>query len=523
MGMVLALTALGMAGCSADAETGTAGEEDDLTSLTARQRILTFDGIVYVEPGTTEAGILTAARKQTQTAFGALLANEVAVRSREVQNVDVASFKKREVLVVDPNVANDPGKRMIEVKYSYKDEAVVPVALSRHTSLSLALLARGSEHEVDRVVEACTKNDKEAREDAAGGLLWYDFNPSKASCRKVIDQEQRAIDADTSKLTDKAKMVSRSRAERTFLPTAMKLGRAATADRATYPEYDRLFGGGADPNALTVVIVNGRLAHDRVEAVKDGGYYEWMDALGVIFEKHPEFQLTKIEPATDISQATVEGKKYANLSFKDFIQWTVYDIGYPTGLQGAGRTAIKKQIADKLDGKWVTFEKKVKVSVNDGAPKDLTLRIETLFGVEEDAAPHRRALSRGDVVTYNGHSYIGYGPLDPDNFRASSFPNSYQLFWFDSCVSYNYYEKDFFLMKEGGSKNLDIITNGLEAPEYQSGAAQGAFLAKLLDGSMPSYQTLLTAAKATDSLRVVDGELDNKYDPQKTRVKILKP
>ena len=62
---------------------------------------------------------------------------------------------------------------------------------------------------------------------------------------------------------------------------------------------------------------------------------------------------------------------------------------------------------------------------------------------------------------------------DPDNFKSTRFPGSYQLFWFDSCVSYNYYEKDFFTLKEGGSKNLDLITNGLEAPEWQSGEAEG--------------------------------------------------
>jgi hypothetical protein len=30
---------------------------------------------------------------------------------------------------------------------------------------------------------------------------------------------------------------------------------------------------------------------------------------------------------------------------------------------------------------------------------------------------------------------------------------------------------------------------------------------------MTSYQTLLTTAKVTDSLRLVDGELDNEHDP----------
>ena len=516
------LMAGSLAGCSAGDDT-TAEDENDLTSLTARQRIISFEGIVYVDPGTNDTDILAAARKQTQTAFGALLSQKVAVRTREVQNVDTASIKKREVVVVDTNVAGDAGKPMLEVKFKYKDEAVIPVELSRHSSLSLALLAHGADHEWKTIVPDCTKNDKEAREDAEGGLLWYDFDPSRATCRKAIDREQRLIDADTAKLTSKTRMVSKSRAERLFLPTAMKLARAATSEVATYPEYDRLFGGGADPNALTVALVVGRLAHEHHEAVKDGGYYEWMDTLGVIFAKNPEFELTKIEPAETLTSAMVNGRKIDGLSFKNFIQWTVYDTGYPAGLTAAEKTELKLKIGNKLDNHWVTFEKKVKVTMGDGAPKDFKLRIETLFGADEDPEPHRHAVKHGDVVVYNGHSYIGYGPLDPDHFRASSFPDSYQLFFFDSCVSYNYYEKDFFTLKAGGSKNLDIITNGLEAPEYQSGEAQGNLISRLIDGSMPSYQTLLEAAKATDSLRVVDGELDNRYHPTRVKVRVTAP
>ena len=512
-----------VAGCSSPSDDAAAGDEDDLTSLTARQRILTFDGIVYVAPGSTEANILAATRKQTQTAFGALLASKVAVRTRELQNVDAGSLKKREVLVVDTNVAGDAGTPMLEVSYKYKDEAVIPVELARHSSLSLALLAQGADHEWKTIVVDCTKNDKEAREDAEGGLLWYDFDPTRATCRRAIDREQRTIDADTDKLTSKTKMVSKSRAERLFLPTAMRLERAATATKATYPEYDKLFGGGVDPNALTVALVVGRLAHERVEATKDGGYYEWMDMLGVIFAQHPEFELKQIEPAETLTSAMVGGRKIDGLSFKDFIQWTVYDTGYPAGLSAAEKNELKTKIAAKLDNHWVTFEKRVKVAVGDGPAKDLTLRIETLFGADEDPAPHRRAVKRGDVVVYNGHSYIGYGPLDPDHFTAASFPSTYQLFFFDSCVSYNYYEKDFFTLKPGGSKVLDIITNGLEAPEYRSGEMQGNLVGRLLGGSMPSYQTLLGTATETDSLRVVDGELDNAYHPSRVKVRVTAP
>jgi hypothetical protein len=514
-----------LAGCAAKSDDGaTSGDEEDLTSLTARQRTLTFEGVVYVDPKTSESEILDVAKVQTQTAFGALLAQNVAVRTREVQNIDKSSLVKREVLVVDPNVASDKGKSMIEVRYKYGDDAVIPVELSHHTTLSLALLAQGAEHETKLVIPDCTKNDKEAREDAAIGLLWYDFNPSMASCRKAIDREQKTIDADTAKLTDKKKMVAKSRTTRLYLPTAMTLLRADTATKATYPEYDKLFGGGGvDPNALTLGLVVGRLAHEHVEAVKDDGYFEWHDTLGVIFEAHPDFVLTKTEPAEDLTTATVNGKKITGLTFKNFVEWTVFGTGFPAGLNAAEKKEITQKIANKLDNHWVTFEKKVKVAINDGSAKDYTIRINTLFGADEDPEPHRHAVKNNDVVIYNGHSYIGQGPLDPDNFRSTSFAPGYQIFFFDSCVSYNYYEKDFFTLKPGGSKVLDIITNGIEAPESESGAAEGRLIAKLIDGSLPSYQTLLEAAKATDSLRVVDGEIDNKYHPTKVSIRVTKP
>lgn len=512
IGALLGLGAIcALAACSAGDEGPATGEgEEDLTSLTARQRVLYFDGVVYVEPGQSDEKILEVVHEQTQSAFGALLAQEIAVQSRELRNVDKRSFRKRTVTVVDPAGGQ---REMLEVRYAYKDNAVVPVAMSRKTSLSLALLGQGHEPKTKEIVELCTKNDKEARDDAAGGLLWYDFNPSKATCRRAMEAEQRIIDEQTGNLADKSKMIPKARAERVYLPVTMSLVRADTATKATYPEYDRLFSGGAEPGVLNVVLLAGRLAHHRVEARKDDGYYHWMDALGVVFEANPDFELKKIEPAATFP---------AGVTFKDAIKWTVYDQ-WPTGVSGSERTALAASVANMLDNHWVTFEKKVKVSIGGGAPKDLTIRIETLFGADEDPKPHKRALSRGDVVIYNGHSYIGYGPLDPDNFRETRFPSGYQLFFFDSCVSYNYYEKDFFTLKDGGSKNLDLITNGLEAPEWQSGEAEGKFLVKFLSGQNPSYQTLLEAAKATDSLRVVDGEIDNRFHPDRTSVKLSPP
>jgi hypothetical protein len=52
---------------------------------------------------------------------------------------------------------------------------------------------------------------------------------------------------------------------------------------------------------------------------------------------------------------------------------------------------------------------------------------------------------------------------------------------------------------------------------------QGNLIGRLLDGSMPSYQTLLAAASKTDSLRVVDGELDNTCQRAKVVIRVTPP
>ncbi len=520
---LVALGGLCVAACAAPSDDSAEGAEDDLTSLTARQRALTFEGVVYVPVGASDETITETARKQTQTAFGALLNQKIGVQSRELQAIDVRSFRKRAITVFDTAAPGSAGVPMTEVRYIYRDNAVVPVENARRTTLPSALLGTAHTASINKIVEACTKNDKEAREDAAGGLLWYDFDPSRATCRRLMEAEQRAIDADTAKLEDPRTQVSKSRVDRLMLPTTMRLARAENATAATYPEYDKLFSGGVRADTLTLALVVGRLNHKRVEAYKDGGYYEWMAALEEIFRALPGFELKQVEPNEALDQVTIAGRKITELSFAKFVEWTVYDTGWPTGVTGADRTELKQKVGAKLDNHWLTFERKVKVTIGNGAEKDFTLRIETLFGVEEDQAPHKRALRGADVVVYNGHSYIGYGPLDPSNFTRESFPSTYQLFFFDSCVSYNYYEKDFFAFKPGGSKTLDLMTNALEAPEYLSGEAEGKLIAKLLSGSMPSYQTLLATAKDTDSLRVVDGEIDNSFRPDRVTIRVRTP
>jgi len=91
----------------------------------------------------------------------------------------------------------------------------------------------------------------------------------------------------------------------------------------------------------------------------------------------------------------------------------------------------------------------------------------------------------------------------------------------DGCVSYNYYHKDYIPLKQGGTKNLDLVTNGLEAPAWRGGTANGKFLVALLDGARSSYRDLLVAARDTEAMRVVDGELDNEFAPSSAATKVI--
>jgi hypothetical protein len=307
--------------------------------------------------------------------------------------------------------------------------------------------------------------------------------------------------------------------DRTYLPITLTLGADKTNKGTSYPEYDRLYTGGVQANKLVLGFMYGMIDDDPSKPEEDYNFGEWMTHLDLVFKARPGFKLVKTEPAIDLSTVTLaSGKQVTGITFDQIIRWKLDGTGWPAGVTAADRPALLAAVAKKLYKVFLTFEVPVKVKIGAAAEKDFTVAVLTYFGVESDTWTHKRAIKASDVYLYNGHSYIGSGPLDPGNFSAGDFPASYQIFFIDGCVSYNYYEKDYLPLKSGGTKNLDLITNGLEAPSYRSGYALGRFSAALIDGTFPSYSTLLKAAAATDPMRVVDGEVDNVWSPTKAKI-----
>jgi hypothetical protein len=504
----------------------TATSDDDLTSLSARERSLEFQGLVYVSDGAADSTIMRAIQAQTRTAFGALRTQEVAVNNRELKEIDARSIKKRSVTAIDTEHPTAAPRKMLEVKYVYRDRAIVPVAMARRSTLAAAVMSPGYEAQTPRVLRECTANDKDARDFA--DMLWYSFEPTRASCRKAMKDEQTAIDAARRELDDPKVEVPLLEVDRLYRPITVELGPDKTTRGLTFPDYHRLFAGGVVKDKLVVALVNGYIDHHKPKFVnKDFGYAEWLKTLKEVFDSRPGFELVDARPAVGFKEFKLgtAGKVARVGRFQDILAMELDDTGYPEGLNADERTDLKRQFSARAEKHWLTFEAPVRVSVGGGPEKDFGIQLTTYFGSEEDVRPFKHAFRNADVVVYNGHSYVGAGPMDPTNYSADDFTKAYQILFFDSCVSFNYYEKDFFALKGGGAQNLDLITNGMESPADESGPAQGRFIASLMSGRAPSYRALLETMTETDALRVVDGEIGNEYSPDKpsTKVSVRQP
>ena len=495
------------AACTADSSSngeGTPGDEDDLTSINARSRTLQFVGTVYVEAGASDDAILSAVRAQSQTAFGPMRTSEIAVNSRELKEVDPRTFAKRTVKVVDPNVASDAGRDMLEVKYTYNDNAVVGLQYARRTTAPLALMSQNYRSHIDRILKECTKNDSEAQEFSSS--IWYVFEPSVSSCKTAMQVEQKKIDADRALLKDKTKQVAKSDAERLYFPIQAKLGADKTNRGASFPEYARLYAGGVQPGKLVISLVFGNIDH--VASGGPSGDFNWGELMTTLEEVQAsggELKQVAIagQPAVDLAHFTLKsGKKVDNASFKDLVGLHSGNTGL--SIPFADKDDLEKQFSDRIFKKWIGVERTVSVKNGNDAPKDVKVQFMIYFGVESEGTPHHFAIKNSDVFLYNGHSQHRLRPARPEaTSPRADFPSSYQILWIDSCVSYNYYEKDYIPLKQGGTKNLDLITNAhrslrLVAERTRDGPVASR---RLLDGTEHELQAISSWRPATPTVR----------------------
>lgn len=178
-----------------------------------------------------------------------------------------------------------------------------------------------------------------------------------------------------------------------------------------------------------------------------------------------------------------------------------------------------------------------KPTVNEARRKMLTGRagakkvsIEMLLlnpDSEQFAKEAVSAMKTADIFLYDGHSGLG-GYLNPERLSADSgkqltLPkDKYQIFVFQGCSTYAYYNSAFFNLKKSqsdpkGTKNLDIITTGIGAAFEVGAAVDSAFISSIARGERNSWQQIIRNMRRAEgelsALTHINGDEDNPRMP----------
>ncbi len=536
LGLSLLVGGMMAVGCGGSSDTSSDGSEE-LTSISGSQRSLNFQGLFYVPDGTSAATIATLAQAQAKGAFGALRTANMAASSTYMTGIVPGSITQLPVNVMDTANPGSANSSAIRVTYLYKDEAIVPKT-NESSTFSTALLEPSYASNPTLIRKDCTPGETEE----AGEPIWYSLDTTGAACQADISAEASAIESDRVHLPAPAGFkypwITKSELNRTFFPTVFALGSDTTNTNVSYPEYDKLYGGaqGVEAGKLVIGIIEGYVTHKAIpaEAALQGKYADASGNLsndGYVFQNFMRAILAAISthsafaPTSPVTLAyTVNGQAHSFASFAKLAAFAA-----DPGAADADTNALMQQIMTTASKTWLTFEAPVTVTTK-GVSHPLTLKLQAYFGTdEENVSVFKTAFKHNDILGYMGHSYTGHGPYAPGNIVASDFASGYQLMFFNGCVSYNYYDDAFFALKSGGTRNLDLITNSIEG-EFSS--QEGTFAAAIFDGSLPSYTQILTRLedssedfgsgndRAYDPFRVVDGELDNVYQPKATPISI---
>lgn len=283
------------------------------------------------------------------------------------------------------------------------------------------------------------------------GDFWYFWNPENAGCKLVEGRDYTMVEATIERLANQKK---------------------------TYPEYDRLVENGD----INVVLLMGM---DEPAKARDPN------------------------TSTDVNAKNFRAVKKALLAagYESRV-WTAADIGAVTG---------KKARKNPYVEEFTLTLKRARI----------VMRV--FFGPtgidEESTAFHyffKDAIENASVMMYDGHSGLG-GHLDlaaieqERGFRFAPSKDRYQIYFFNSCSSYTYYNSMFFDRKqtpsdEEGTKNLDILTNGL-ATYFEVMHDTNLALLKAIEawadrGTRQTYQSLAKKIDS-DNLFGINGDQDN--------------
>jgi len=489
-------------------------ESTDLTSVDGAPYTIDFDAFVDVPAGASDATAKDAIHRELKSALGALREQGIGVADRDAQrNLATMTLARTSYDVVG-------GAAIDRVRYHYTDTALVERSRIPRGPIDLTLLFGDYVARAKELIPICS-DDQTTEPDS----LWYHYQPNLAACRSAIRAEQRAIDNARAGLA--ADQISNADANRRFLAARATLV-AQTDAPELYPEHDRLWGFAGDP-ARTKLVVYSFFGVNADEAdPHDDGLVEYLRFERELRKQIPALRVTATDPQAWLLDFYVDGAKVEGVTWDDVERWVVDGAGWPAsvGADARKQQQLLAQVVANFSERWIVWSANVRAT-RSGSSRDMTIEIRTWHGWEDgsdDVRLHARwryleAFWHADVFAYTGHSHFGHGPLEPWEYAGANFPDRYQVMLINSCLSFNYYDEDFLAMHPGGSKQLDVVVNGLPAYWSGMGAATADYVAGMLSGGQ-SWRQVLSSMRvdlpwqaAYDPMRAVNGELDNAYSP----------
>jgi hypothetical protein len=162
------------------------GEEDRPPRDEGKPALISFELVAYLDANASHARVLERIlREDASVTFALRRRGEVVARRKQV-DVDVKRILREPVTLVDPD--GGARKPMLRVRYWSVGLTQVPEARIAAGEAPFGALFTDDESKA-AALEPCLVND------ASGKPMWQRFAPEAEACRRLIEDEQRAVDA----------------------------------------------------------------------------------------------------------------------------------------------------------------------------------------------------------------------------------------------------------------------------------------------------------------------------------------
>lgn len=410
-----------------------------------------------------------AITRQIKSAFGAFNQFHISLYGLDHIIRDIYITKEEFIALED---SNNTIKR---VSYRYLGKAVVAKAHHDVQALKVTLLADDYTRHPTSLMENCSSRDFifENAED-----FWYYYRPEKDTCQRLIEHELMAIKnaADQSKQNS----LSSVEAQRRFISvTAHLLNNLPEITQQSEPNYGALFK--LENRSSKVIFYILSSAELDSEYPYDRFGLEHIKCLHHLLSTHAPLDLRAFEYYQEKFRIILDQKNQEH------------------------QTLVKtmREIAEK----WIVWDIPVIIDT-----QEIIVQIRSFYG--NDMFSHesrnlsklrfKEAFKDGDVVIYNGHSYLGHGSLNSANYISDDFDTKYQVIFLNSCYSFSYYGQGFFDLMPKTKNRLDLMLNGSASLIENSGLINAAFITNLF--KRKSYHDILVNMhnSAAPELRLIE-------------------